>query len=167
MLTHIPWVVQGKQNLPPGSGIPVIENSWNYVMNSIQVFQDAQAPLVHKPAYFVCFVESLGHLFPGPVSQSLSIFSKIAQPLRLSGFLVLLCSRIEVWNLNLNEICAVHTDLEGLIVSKKSPLRQNGLQPYRKRLKFIVRYSPSTLQMFTGNYRGHAGKICNIYGKGL
>ena len=25
----------------------------------------------------------------------------------------------------------------------------------------------ATLQMFTGNYGGHAGKICNIYGKGL
>ena len=25
----------------------------------------------------------------------------------------------------------------------------------------------STLQMFTGNYGGPAGKICNIYGKGL
>ena len=24
-----------------------------------------------------------------------------------------------------------------------------------------------TLQMFTGNYGGHAGKICDIYGKGL
>ena len=26
---------------------------------------------------------------------------------------------------------------------------------------------PDTLQMFTGNYGGPAGKICNIYGKGL
>ena len=25
----------------------------------------------------------------------------------------------------------------------------------------------SKLQMFTGNYGGPAGKICNIYGKGL
>ena len=43
-----------------------------------------------------------------------------------------------------------------------------------KNIKTVARHqrqqdedNKSTLQMFTGNYRDLAGKICNIYGKGL
>jgi hypothetical protein len=38
-----------------------------------------------------------------------------------------------------------HTDLDGPIVSKKLQLHQNGLQLIRKRLEFIIRYSPCPL----------------------
>ena len=38
---------------------------------------------------------------------------------------------------------SMHTDLDCLIVSKKLTLHQYGLQPYKKSLKFIVRYFPS------------------------
>ena len=38
---------------------------------------------------------------------------------------------------------SLHTDLNDEKVSKKSLLRQNGLQINKKGLEFIVKYSPS------------------------
>ena len=45
--------------------------------------------------------------------------------------------------LGLLSLKPVHSGLDGMILSKKSPLCQNGLQLNRNCLQFIVRYSPS------------------------